>query len=120
MQIDAQDAFDIRFFEAVANRNRKDIDALELLGGLYSKYGMANQSLRIDRRLARIQPENARIQYNLACSLCLLDRKRDAVKALERAFDLGYDDFTWMLQDPDLERLRGFAEFEELISSVTE
>ena len=119
MQIDAQDAFDIRFFEAVARRNRQDVEALELLGGLYSKYEMAKQALRIDRRLARLQPDNARIQYNLACSLCLLGRKRDAVKILGQAFDLGYDDFTWMLQDPDLEQLRGYPEFEDLISSVT-
>jgi len=120
MQIAAQDAFDIRFFEAVARRNRKDVEALELLGGLYSKYGMASQSLRIDRRLGRLLPDNARIQYNLACSLSLVGRKRESVEILSRAFDLGYDDFTWMLQDPDLEPLRGYPKYEELVSSVTE
>ena len=47
MDIDVQDAFDINFFESVIKRNPKDVDALELLGGLYSKYGMAKQSLNL-------------------------------------------------------------------------
>ncbi len=118
MDIDVQDAFDINFFESVIKRNPKDVDALELLGGLYSKYGMAKQSLRIDRRLARILPSDARVQYNLACSLSLLGRKSDAVDSLSKALDLGYDDLSWMLQDPDLDQLKGYERFEDLVTSL--
>ena len=117
MEIDAQDAFDINFFENVLKRDPKNRESLELLGSLYSKYEMARQALRIDRRLLRILPNDARIRYNFACSLSLLGRKRDAVASLKNAIDLGYDDMDWLLQDPDLNGLKGYSEFESLIAS---
>jgi len=118
MKFEDDDAFEIRFFEGVARRNPKDVDALELLGGLYSKYDMNKQTLRIDRRLARLLPRDARVRYNLACSLSLLGRKRDAVESLQHAFELGYDDLDWMLRDPDLKTLRGYPRFEGLVESL--
>lgn len=120
MEIDPQDAFELNFYEAVARYNRKDVEALELLGSLYAKYNMARQALRIDRRLARLLPSDSRIQYNLACSLSLMGKKSDAVASLEEAIRLGYDDTEWMLQDPDLEALKGDPNYEALIQSLIE
>ena len=51
MEIDAQDAFEINFFENLLKKDSKNPETLELLGGLYSKYEMANQALRIDRTM---------------------------------------------------------------------
>ncbi|MEM9161165.1 MAG: hypothetical protein AAGB46_19135 [Verrucomicrobiota bacterium] len=119
MRIEENDAFDIKFFENVIQNNPRDIEALELLGGLYSKYHISKQALRIDRKLSRIRPQDARIRYNLACSLSLLGRKKDAVASLEKALELGYDDFNWLLQDPDLNNLKGYDRFEQLLSQQT-
>lgn len=116
MEIDEQDAFDINFFENVLKRDPKNPEVLEFLGSLYSKYDMAQQTLRIDRRLTRISPTDPRIHYNLACSLCLLGRKREAVVALSRAIDLGYNDMAWLLQDPDLLPIKNYPGFQELVS----
>lgn len=115
MEIAAQDAFDINFFEKVLKRTPKDCETLELLGCLYSKYEMVRQALRIDRRLARILPDDPRIHYNLACSLSLLGRKREAIDTLSHAIRLGYDDMRWLLQDPDLHPLKAHSEFKTLI-----
>ncbi len=115
MEIDAQDAFDINFFENALKRSPSDLQILELLGGLYSKYDMARQALRIDRRLVRRLPNDSRIRYNLACSLCLMGRETDALETLKQAFDLGYDDLEWLREDPDLEGIRDRPEFQELI-----
>lgn len=115
MEISAQDAFEILFFESVARRDRQSVIALEMLGGLYSKHNMARQALRIDRRLARLCPDEPRIFYNLACSLSLLGRRKQAVEQLSRAIGLGYRDWDWLREDPDLESLRGYREFEELV-----
>lgn len=117
MEISPQDAFDILFYENVSRRDRKDTATLELLAGLYSKYGMIKQSLRIDRRLARLLPEDPRVRYNLACSLSLMGRKKHAVQTLREAIELGYEDWAWLSQDPDLEPLRGYAAFDEIISN---
>ena len=119
MEIDPQDAFELNFYEALVRHNRREIEALELLGSLYSKYTMARQALRIDRRLAKLLPDDSRIQYNLACSLSLMGKKRDAVTCLRKSIQLGYDDIGWMLKDPDLVEMKGYPEFDELIDSLT-
>jgi Flp pilus assembly protein TadD len=115
MEISSQDAFEILFYENVVRRDRSSNEALELLGGLYSKYGMSKQALRIDRRLARLLPHDPRIRYNFACSLAILGRKREAVLELGQAIALGYDDWDWMKQDPDLELLKGFHLYDALL-----
>lgn len=117
MEINAQDAFEINFFENVLKKDPKNPDALELLGGLYSKYEMVNLALRIDRRLARIAPSDERARYNLAATLCLLGRKREALNALRKAFELGYDDLEWLSQDSDFNKLKGHPEFESIIAT---
>ncbi|MDE0769259.1 MAG: hypothetical protein OSB19_12815 [Opitutaceae bacterium] len=119
MEIDEQDAFDINFFENALKRDPKNPEILELLGSLYSKYDMAQQTLRIDRRLTRISPKDPRIHYNLACSLSLLGRKREAVATLSRAIDLGYNDMAWLLQDPDLLPIKSHPGFQKLIAEQT-
>ena len=118
MEISAQDAFDIVFFENLIRRDRSNATALELLGGHYSKYGMKTQALRIDRRLVRLRPADSRIRYNFACSLALVGKRQEAIEALLEAIDLGYRDWQWLKQDPDLESLKGCPRFEELVRKV--
>jgi len=115
MDIDAQDAFEINFFENVLKKDPKNAETLELLGGLYSKYEMAKQALRIDRRLARVSPEDPRVHYNLACTLCVMGRRRESIEALKRAIDLGYDDYEWLVQDSDFNSLKSDPEFKALV-----
>ncbi len=119
MEITSQDAFEILFYENLTRRDRTNPAALELLGGLYSKYGMPKQTLRIDRRLSKLLPDDARIRYNFACSLSILSRKSEAVSELAQAIELGYDDWDWMKKDPDLAPLKGYPPFEKLVTAVT-
>ena len=74
--------------------------------------------LRMDRKLVKLQPQNATAHYNLACSLALSKRKSDALRALQRAVKLGYADFDWMQQDPDLEVLKQHPEFQSLLQTL--
>ncbi len=115
MEIESQDAFEILFYENVARRDRSSIAALELLGSLYSKYGMTRQTLRVDRRMARLCPSDPHIRYNFACSLSIMGRKREAVAELNEAIALGYDDWNWIRQDPDLKPLKGYVQFDKLV-----
>jgi tetratricopeptide (TPR) repeat protein len=111
-------AWDIGFFETVLRREPAYVDVIEILGGLYTKTGRIADGLRMDRKLVRLQPTNATAHYNLACSLALSSRKADALKALRRAIDLGYKDYDWMAQDPDLEVLKGAPQFESLLRKL--
>ncbi|MBI4621844.1 MAG: hypothetical protein HY736_01325 [Verrucomicrobia bacterium] len=107
--------FDIRFFESVLRRSPNYTNAVEILGGLYTRQGRIADGLRMDRRLVRLQPANATARYNLACSLALRKRKSDALRELRQAIVLGYRDFDWLQQDPDLEALKGLPGFQALL-----
>lgn len=111
-------AFDIAFYESVLRREPGYEDVIELLGGLYTKTGRIADGLKMDRKLVRLQPDNATARYNLACSLALSKRKADALRALGEAVKLGYTDYDWMSQDPDLESLKNIREFKALLTQL--
>ena len=97
---------EIGFLEGLVDRDPSYIDALQLLGDDYTKRGKYVAGLRIDQKLAVLRPRDPLVFYNLACSLCLSREYEDAIDALERAIDLGYRDFRWLAEDPDLHDLR--------------
>lgn len=110
--------FEIRFFESILRRDAGYVQVVEILGGLYTRQGRIADGLRMDRKLVRLQPHNATARYNLACSLALSKRKTDALRALGEAVKLGYSDFDWMQQDPDLEPLKEHPLFLQLLETL--
>jgi tetratricopeptide (TPR) repeat protein len=110
--------FEIAFFEAVHRRCPGYTDVVGLLGGLYTKVGRIADGLKMDRKLVRLEPDNATAHYNLACSLALCKKRPDALKSLRKAVSLGYDDIDWMLQDPDLETLKTDPGFQKLLKQL--
>jgi len=110
--------FEMRFFESVLRRNAGYSDVVEILGGLYTKHGRIADGLKMDRKLVKLQPRNATAHYNLACSLALSKRNADALRSLRQAIELGYRDFDWMLQDPDLEDLKEKPGFLSLLDQL--
>lgn len=110
--------FEIAFFEAVHRRCPDYTEVVGLLGGLYTKAGRISDGLKMDRKLVRLEPDNATAHYNLACSLALCRRRPAALRSLRKAISLGYDDRDWMEQDPDLEILKGDPEFQQLLGTL--
>lgn len=110
--------FEIRFYESILRRDPRYAAVVELLGGLYTKHGRIADGLKMDRRLVRLMPANATAHYNLACSLALVKRKADALRSLKQAVELGYRDFDWMQQDPDLEILKNDPAFQNLLRQL--
>ena len=110
--------FEMRFFESVLRRDSTYTEVIEILGGLYTRHGRISDGLKMDRKLVRLQPANATAHYNLACSLALLRRKDDALRSLQQAIALGYRDYDWMLQDPDLEELKTHPDFLPLLEQL--
>jgi Flp pilus assembly protein TadD len=111
-------AFDITFYESVLRREPRYADVVEILGGLYTKTGRIADGLRMDRKLVKLRPGNATAHYNLACSLALVKRKADALRALRRAIELGYDDREWMEEDPDLAGLKKSTVFQAMLKEL--
>lgn len=53
--------------------------------------------------------------YNMACALAQLNRPQEAVQALQKALENGFDNYATVRSDPDLEPLQGLSEFESLM-----
>jgi hypothetical protein len=70
------------------------------------------------RAMARIRPENARVEYDLACACARGGSRKEAIDALRRAVTKGFADRNLMAGDPDLESLRGEPAFREILDSI--
>ncbi|MGA2868045.1 MAG: hypothetical protein ABSF34_02645 [Verrucomicrobiota bacterium] len=108
----------IQFIEGIVRRDPNYVDALQLLGDHYTQRGLFAEGLKVDEHLARLEPQNPLVFYNLACSYSLTEEFDRAVFALEKALSLGYRDFTWLAKDPDLKKLRSQAVFDDLKAKI--
>lgn len=107
--------FEVKFLEELVQKDPNYIDALFLLGELYTKKKKFQKALEIDLRLTELKPDDPIVFYNLACDYSLLNKKTLGLKALERAFQLGYDDIDYLFKDPDLKNLRESKRFGQVI-----
>jgi tetratricopeptide (TPR) repeat protein len=108
----------IEFLEGIVRRDPDYVEALQLLGDHYTQRGKFEQGLDVDERLSRIEPQNPLVFYNLACSYSLTGRMDLAVSALEKALALGYRDFKWLAQDPDLRTVRKHPLFRNIEDKI--
>lgn len=108
----------IKFMEGLVRRDPEYVDALQLLGDHYTQRGRYAQSLEVDERLSRLQPDDPFVYYNLACSYSLNRQFDLAVQALEKALNLGYRDLNWIAKDPDLRQLRKHALFRRIADKL--
>lgn len=108
--------FEISFCEGILRRLPGDVITMEMLAGLYTRAGRVEEGLRLDQKIVQLEPGNPVGHYNLACSHALMDSPQEALAALRKALESGYNDVRWMLEDPDLEELRNFPGFNDLLS----
>jgi hypothetical protein len=97
---------EISFMEGVVRRDPEFVEAWRVLGDDYTRRGRHDEGLRADEQLARIEPRDPAVFYNLACSYCLSKKMEEGVGALAKAVANGFNDFKWLLKDPDLAPLR--------------
>jgi len=98
--------FELSFLERLAKDNPDFVDALVPLADAYTKRGLYQEGLRIDKHLAKIRKDDPVVHYNLACSFALVGDKTKSLTALRRAVRLGYSDFEHLKRDKDLEIIR--------------
>lgn len=108
----------IEFMEGIVRRDPDYMDALQLLGDHYTQRGRYAEGLKVDERLVRLDPENALVFYNLACSYSLTGQFERTALALEKALNLGYRDFVWLAKDPDLKKFRQQPAYDEIKAKI--
>jgi len=110
--------FEIKFYEDLLKNNPNFFGALVALGDAYTKKGLYKKGLEIDKRLVLLRPEDPIVRYNLACSFCLIGSLKESFKSLKLAVLLGYNDFSYILKDRDLKKIRDTAEFQDFFSKL--
>ena len=110
----------IQFMEGLVRRDAEYVDALLILGDHYTARGRYEEGLKVDEKLARLEPGNALVLYNLACSYSLTDQMDLAAAALGQALRHGYRDFKWLAKDPDLKKLRKHPLYRHIKEKIRE
>jgi len=105
---------EIGFIEGVVRRDPQYVEALQVLGDDYTRRGRFRDGLKIDEKLADLRPADSLVLYNLACSYSLTGLVEDALTALEKALIMGYRDFKWLAEDPDLQNVRRHPRYEKI------
>ena len=92
----------------------EDARARVLLGNYYAERGREDDALRELNLAITLRANEASILYNAACVYCTLKRKPEALDALRKAWEAGFQDAVWARRDPDIAILHGEPEFERL------
>jgi tetratricopeptide (TPR) repeat protein len=106
-----------RFTAALENHLKhvpEDARARVLLGYYYAEWGQVDDALRELNLAITLRANEASILYNAACVYCGLKRKTEALDALRKAWEAGFQDSVWARRDPDIALLHGDPEFERL------
>jgi adenylate cyclase len=69
-------------------------------------------------RALDIDPDDAGVRYNVACLYSLEEQTEEAIRCLERAVEAGFGNRDWIEQDPDLNPLREYPRFQELVARL--
>lgn len=110
---------EISFYEKLIKEKPDFIEALIALGDAYTEEGRHEEGLRVDQELVKLKPIDPVVYYNLACSYSVLKVVGLSLKALRTAIVLGYHDFSYMNNDPDLDFVRRDPRYKKLISTYS-
>jgi hypothetical protein len=118
-QLNGQDQVELDFLAALHRRLPRDEGVIKALADLYTRAGEFDRGYELDLELVRLDPSDAIVWYNLACSQALLHMKKEAFESLDCAVDLGYREVEHLREDEDLKSLRDDPRFEGLMLRLT-
>jgi serine/threonine protein kinase/Flp pilus assembly protein TadD len=98
--------------------NPDDARALYLGSGALIGLGEPERGLEWAARAVAIDPTDTSILYNVACTYSNAGRVEEALDYLEKAVKAGFYQKEWIMNDGDLEPLRGEARYRALIESM--
>ena len=110
--------FEMRFYEGLLKERPDFVQVLASLGNVYTRKGFYEEGLEVDGKLTKLKPDDPIVHYNFACSLSLVGETDKALGELKKAVLLGYDDFPYILKDPDLEKLRNHPQFDKFMAKI--
>lgn len=112
-------------YQKLENKYKENYKAKDYKQGepaLVEIINLANSIKLPDNEMDKYQPTinwvKSSSYYNLACSYSLLNQKRQAVKAFEKAIELGYSEYQHSKIDTDLNNIRKDKKFISLLNKI--
>jgi len=88
------------------------------IGNGFLEEDKCERALKEYRKAIELEPKNDVAWYNVACALSRMKRVKEAVAALRKAVECGYDDVRWMERDTDLDNLRADEGYRTLVDEL--
>jgi len=110
---------EIGFMEGVVRRDPACAEAWRALNEDYVRRSRQEDALKAMEILARIQPDDPAVLYNLACGYSLAKQIEPSLDAISKAITKGFSDFKWLLKDPDLGYLRKHPTFKKVWRKIS-
>jgi serine/threonine protein kinase/Flp pilus assembly protein TadD len=104
----------LRAVEKHVQLNPDDARAFTIGAVSLCRLGERQAGLEWAERSIAIDPNDAGIQYNVACLFALEGEKTRAIQSLEAAVRAGFAHRDWVEKDPDLDSVRDDPRFKEL------
>ena len=92
----------------------KDPKPLIMAGELLAGMGKTGEAIVYYEKATALQPDNARLLYNLACLYARQNNRQAAIDTLRQAINNGYNDWGHLSGDKDLESIRDMDYFKSL------
>ena len=92
----------------------EDARARVLMATDYAELGRVDDAMRELNMSMALRANEASILYNAACTYAILNRKREALETIKKAWEAGFKDSVWARRDPDLALLHDEPEFQRL------
>lgn len=115
--------FNLWAFTIVYGQSSLSAQKLEKTGdSLYyaKKYSEASTYYLKSATIAEFKVKQAELHYNASCCLSLNNKIDEAIRVLEKAILLGYDDKKKLLIDKDLLNLHNSQQWKDIVNSIKE
>jgi tetratricopeptide (TPR) repeat protein len=88
------------------------------IGNGFLEEGKYERAVAEYKRALDAAPKHMIAWYNLACAYSRLKQGDEAVAALAKSIEFGYEELDWMLKDPDLDNIREHPGYQALIRAL--
>lgn len=106
--------------KAALDARPENVQALNRLAEIHRHKKEYETTLSYFRKAGKIQPKNFVVDYNIACTLAVMGKKKEALDALQVAVDKGYTHRRWMEKDGDLRSIRDDERFKAILEGMKE
>lgn len=91
------------------------VTALDALGNVYLATGRPELAMQQYEEVRRVKPQTAERAYSMACAAALMGNRARALEYLDEALRLGYNSPDLIMQNPELNAIKGEEAFGRLL-----